>query len=89
MTHKNKNIYSEIPFISVRTKIDRTLLDCMHNFPKTFNDTKTVALIRRRFSETAENVLKYSKKLPTFVLSATKPDFWDFRKFVQGMSGYT
>ena len=66
----------------MRTKIDRTLIDCMNNFPRTFNNEKTVNLIKRRFCETASQA---GIDVPTYVVASTNPDFWDFRRMVQSM----
>ena len=52
----------------------------MNNFPRTFNNEKTVNLIKRRFCETAEQA---GINVPTYVVASTNPDFWDFRRMVQ------
>ena len=54
----------------------------MNNFPRTFNNEKTVNLIKRRFCETASQA---GIDVPTYVVASTNPDFWDFRRMVQSM----
>ena len=73
---------SEIPFIFVRTKIDKTASEDKRKFPRTFCERRVVKQVRDRCEESITGA-----KLPqskTFVISTVYPDKWDFRALVQG-----
>ena len=73
----------DIPYIFVRTKIDKTTSEDAKKFPRTFCEQRLVRSIRERCEEAIKNA-----KLPlnkTFVISTTYPDKWDYRALVQGL----
>lgn len=73
----------EIPFIFVRTKIDKTSSEDKRKFPRTFSERRVVKQVRDRCEESITGA-----KLPqskTFVISTVYPDKWDFRALVQAL----
>jgi len=73
----------EIPFIFVRTKIDKTASEDKRKFPRTFCERRVVKQVRDRCEESITGA-----KLPqskTFVISTVYPDKWDFRALVQAL----
>ena len=72
----------DIPYIFVRTKIDKTTSEDAKKFPRTFCEQRLVKSIRDRCEESIKNA-----KLPmnkTYVISTNYPDKWDYRALVQG-----
>ena len=77
----------DIPYIFVRTKIDKTTSEDAKKFPRTFCEQRLVKSIRDRCEESIKNA-----KLPmnkTYVISTNYPDKWDYRALVQGRTKRT
>jgi len=73
----------DIPFIFVRTKIDKTSMEDARKFPRTFCERRVVKQVRDRCEDSIQGA-----KLPqsrTFVISTVYPDKWDFRALVQAL----
>jgi len=73
----------DIPYIFVRTKIDKTTSEDAKKFPRTFCEQRLVKSIRDRCEESIKNA-----KLPmnkTYVISTNYPDKWDYRALVQAL----
>jgi len=73
----------DIPFIFVRTKIDKTSMEDARKFPRTFCERRVVKQVRERCEESIQGAKLPSSK--TFVISTVYPDKWDFRALVQAL----